>query len=325
MSGRWRRFYKGSPRLRRLSRRAKDAALLAAVRCGLWAGRQLGLERALAAADLVGGLLYRFLGPPRRLALAHIELVYGDTLSASAREALARAAFVNVARCFMEIVKIDEIRRRAAEYVEIEGLEVLQEMVASGQGGLIVTGHIGNWELLAAYCSWRGIPVAAVARRIYVGGLNDLLVEYRARQGVETILRESPQAARQLLRTIKRGAVLAMLIDQDTNVPSVSVPFLGRSARTPAGAATFALRRRELRVAAAFIERRPRGGHRITIRPPFEKPHSGDRTEDIRSLTRVFNAALEEQILRHPTEWVWWHRRWRNRPRPRIDLDAEVA
>ena len=268
--------------------------------------------------------MYRIIGQPRRLALEHIALVYGDRLSLPEREALARAAFANVARCFMEIVKIDAIRRQAERYVEIEGLDVLQGMVASGQGGLIVTGHIGNWELLAAYCSWRGIPVAAVARRIYVGGLNELLVDYRARQGVETILRESPQAARQLLRTIKRGAVLAMLIDQDTNVPSVSVPFLGRTARTPAGAASLALRR-ELPVAAAFIQRRPQGGHRITILPPFEKPDSGDENEDVRSLTCTFNAALEAQILGNPTEWVWWHRRWRNPPRPRVDLDAAVA
>jgi len=324
VAGRLRRFYKGSPRLRRAARTVKDESLLAAVRFGLWAGAKVPLERALRMADRVGGMLYGILGQPRRLALEHIQLVYGDTLTPAAREALARAAFVNVARCFMEIVKIDEIRRRADEYVEIEGLEILQGMVASGHGGIIVTGHIGNWELLGAYCSWRGIPIAAVARRIYVGGLNELLVDYRARQGVETILRESPQAARQLLRTIKRGAILAMVIDQDTNAPSVSVPFLGRTARTPAGAASFALRR-DLPVSAAFIQRRPQGGHRITIQPPFEKPTTGGQTEDIRRLTRVFNAALEEQILRNPAEWVWWHRRWRHSPRPRVDLDADVA
>lgn len=310
--------------MRRLSRTAKDAALLSTVRFGLWAGARLPLEPALAAAGYVGGLLSGILREPRRLALEHMELVYSDRLSERAREALVREAFANVARSFVEIVKIDEIRRRAGEYVEIEGLEVLQEMVASGQGGIIVTGHIGNWELLAAYCSWRGIPVVAVARRIYVSGLNELLVNYRARQGVETILRESPEAARRLLRTLKRGAILAMLIDQDTNAPSVSVPFLGRPARTPAGAASLALRR-DLPAAAAFIQRRPGGGHRITIAPPFEKPSTGDEREDVRRLTSAFNDALEAQILGNPSEWVWWHRRWRNPPRPRVDLDAEVA
>ena len=313
MSGRLRRFYKGSPRLRHATRAVKDAVLVGAVRFGLWAGGKLSLERALAIADRVGGLLYRVLRDPRRLALAHIDLVYGDTLTPAAKTALIRAAFVNVARCFLEIVKIDEIRRRADSYVETSGWEHLQAFADSGDGGIIITGHIGNWELLAAYCSWRGIPVAAVARRIYVRGLNELLVAYRARQGVETILRESPQAARQLLRTVRRGAVLAMVIDQDTNAPSVSVPFLGRAARTPAGAASFALRR-ELPVAAAFIQRRPQGGHRITILPPFAKPATGDQTEDVRQLTRAFNEALETQILKNPAEWVWWHRRWRNPP-----------
>lgn len=302
----------------------KDATLVAAVRLVLAAGARVPLARGLRAAEAVGGLLYRVLREPRRLALAHLELVYGAQLPPGAREALARAAFVNVARCLVEVVKIDEIRRRADEYIEIVGREHLDRMLAAGRGGLIVTGHIGNWELLAACCAWQGIPVAAVARRIYVPRLNELLVDFRARQGVRTILRESPGAARDILHTLRSGALLAMLIDQDTNAPSVSVPFLGRTARTPAGAASFALRR-DLPVTAAFIQRRPGSGHRITVLPPFDKPRTGDLTADIRALTRTFNAALEAQILRNPAEWVWWHRRWRHPPRPRLDLDAEVA
>jgi Kdo2-lipid IVA lauroyltransferase/acyltransferase len=185
-----------------------------------------------------------------------------------------------------------------------------------------VTGHIGNWELLAAFFSWRGLPIAAIARRIYAERLNELLVGFRARQGVQTILRESPHSAREILRALKANALLAMLIDQDTHAPSVSIPFFGRLARTPAAAASLAIRR-EVPALAAFIQRRPGGGHRITIKPAFRIEPSGDRSADIRALTRQFNAALEAQIRENPAEWVWWHRRWRRAPVAHLDLDRD--
>jgi KDO2-lipid IV(A) lauroyltransferase len=80
--------------------------------------------------------------------------------------------------------------------------------------------------------------------------------------------------------------------------------------------------RRQAPVAAAFIERRPQGGHRIIVHEPFELPDTGDRLEDVRQLTAAFNRAIEEQIRRRPEEWVWWHERWRRAPIPRLDLDA---
>ncbi|HXQ20657.1 MAG TPA: lysophospholipid acyltransferase family protein, partial [Candidatus Acidoferrales bacterium] len=241
---------------------------------------------------------------------------------AAARAHLARASFINIARCFFELAKIDEIRARWETYFEVEGWEHAQAMLTAGKGAVIVTGHIGNWELLAAYFAWRGVPVAAIARRIYAVRLNQILVDFRSRQGVQTILRESPSSARQILKALKANSVLAMLIDQDTHAPSISVPFFGRLARTPAAAASLAIRR-DIPAIAVFIRRRPGGGHRITVKPPFVIEPGGDLTTGIRSLTRQFNAAIEEQIRENPAEWVWWHRRWRRAPMAHLDLDRD--
>jgi KDO2-lipid IV(A) lauroyltransferase len=316
-----RRLYKRSPRLRRLGRRSKNKALAQAARLGLWLGGRLSLPHALRAAELLGAGLYRTLGESRRLADEHLRLAFGDTLTAAQRDSLARASFVNIARCFIELVKMDEIRARLDEYVEAQGHVHVEALLAPRTGAIVVTGHIGNWELLAAYWAWQGTPVAAVARRIYVPEINRLLVDVRARQGVETILRESPSSARQILRALKSNSILAMLIDQDTDVPSVSVPFFARMARTPLAAAALALRR-NLPVAPAFIERRPEGGHRITVQAPMLIERSGDFAADVAALTHRFNAVLEAQIRKNPAEWVWWHRRWRRPPRPRLDMDA---
>jgi len=315
------RLYKVSSRVRRLIRRLKNAAVAAVAQLALALLGLVSLDRALRVGDKTGALLYRLLRGSRRLALEHLRLAFGDRLSPAAYEHLARASFINIARSFCEVAKIDEIRARREEYFEVEGWEEAEWALAGETGAVAVTGHIGNWELLAAYFAWRGLKVAAIARRIYVPQLNRLLVGFRNRQGIETILRESPNSTRQILRALKSKAILAMLIDQDTHAPSISVPFFGRMARTPAAAAALAIRR-ELPAVAMFIQRRPQGGHRITIDPPFVIERSGDLQADIRSLTRRFNEVLERQVRRNPAEWVWWHRRWRRAPIAQLDLDG---
>lgn len=304
-------------------RRVKNAAVYLPLRAALAVLANLSLERALALADRVGDVVYFTFRGTRRLALQHIEMALGDSLSPNARARIVRAAFRNMARSFCEAVKFDTIREQLDDYVDVEGWEHMEAVLAPKRGAIAITGHVGNWELLAAYCALKGVPVAAVARRIYEPRINTLLVDFRRRNGVQTILRESPTASRDILRILRSGGILAMLIDQDTRVPSVSVPFFGRMARTPAAAAALAVRR-DLPVLPAFAQRRGEGGHRLTFLPPIQASRSGDRRRDVADLTRSFNQLIEERIRKNPAEWVWWHRRWRHAPIPRLDLDSEV-
>jgi KDO2-lipid IV(A) lauroyltransferase len=310
-------------RLRRITRRLKNSSVTTVTGLGLWYVNRLSLNDALRLGELAGALAFLTLRKPRRLAQEHLRLAFADEISPAGCAHIARASLVNMGRSFCEVAKIDDIRLQCDQYIEVEGREHIDESLKGGTGAVIITGHIGNWELLAAYWAWQGYSVVAVARRIYIDRLNQLVVDFRRRQGVETIMRESPHSARQLLRAIKNNSLLAMLIDQDTQVQSVSVPFFGHLARTPAAAASLAIRR-DLPAHAAFIQRRPEGGHRITVTPAFEFAKTGDVSADITTLTRAFNAALEAQVRRNPAEWVWWHRRWRRRPQAHLDLDMPV-
>jgi KDO2-lipid IV(A) lauroyltransferase len=318
-----RRIYKRSHRLRRFVRRRKDAVAYHLARFALWLPRTVSLPRALALADRVGDLIYLALPGTRRLALEHLALAFGDALPAAARERIARASFRNAARCFVELAKFDEIRPYFDDYTSIEGWQYWDEVRALDRGAIVITGHIGNWELLGAYFARKGIPIAAIARRINDSRLNQLLVDFRASNGVHTILRESPMSSREIIKILKQRGILALLIDQDIKAPSVSVPFFGRMARTPAAAAVLAVRR-DLPVVPCFAQRRPEGGHRFTIMPPIYPPQSGDRRRDVLELTRRFSEALEQRIRQNPAEWVWWHKRWRRAPVPRLDLDSEI-
>jgi len=318
-----RRLYKRSHRLRRFVRHRKDAAVYHLVRFALWLPRTVDLPRALALADRIGDLVYVALPGTRRLALDHLAMAFGDTLPAQAREEIARASLRNAARCFIELAKFEDIRPVFDAYVEVDGWNHWNEMMGGGRGGIVVTGHIGNWELLGAYAARQGIPVAAIARRLNDPRLNQLLVDFRASNGVRTILRESPKSSREIIKILNDHGLLALLIDQDIQAPSVSVPFFGRPARTPVAAAALAVRR-DLPVLPCSAQRRPGGGQRFRVGAPIYPPHSGDRRRDIIEMTRRFSEVLEQHIRENPAEWVWWHRRWRRPPVPRLDLDAEI-
>lgn len=318
-----RRLYRSIPGLRRGVKAVRNRALYDLLRSVVAGLRCVSLDRALGWADRAGDMMYSVAGGVRRLALEHVALAFGDTVSPAARERIVRASFRNIIRCFVEVLKFDAIRPQLDSYIEVEGWQHAESVHQRQQGAIIVTGHIGNWELLAAYFALKGFPIAAVARRIYDPRINSLLLGFRSGNGVQTILRESPSASREILTVLRRNGLLAMLIDQDTHAPSVSVPFFGRHARTPAAAAALALRR-NLPVIAVFAQRRPGGGHRLTIMPPLRIEATGDRKRDILALTKQFSRVIEERIRANPVEWVWWHRRWRRGPNPQLDLDAEV-
>ena len=135
----------------------------------------------------------------------------------------------------------------------------------------------------------------------------------RDRFGAETWPR-GPEVGRHLSRALKNNRVVGLLIDQDiADIPGVFVPFFGRPAWTPTGAATLALRRR-CPVIPAFIHRCPDGTHKLEILPPLPKPTTGSLESQVEQLTAASTACIERQVRAHPTQWVWTHRRWRTRP-----------
>jgi Kdo2-lipid IVA lauroyltransferase/acyltransferase len=317
-----RRFYKGS-RLRHFVRQRRKALMYHVARVVPGPLRATSLPRALVFADRAADLAYRTLPSARRLALEHLTIALGETHSPAAREDIARQAYRNTARCVVELAKLDDIRPHFDDYVSLEGWEHFEEVHALGRGAIAVTGHLGNFHLLAAYVGYRGIPIIAVAKREDDPRINRLLTDFHTSHGVRVILRDSAMSAKDTLRVLQRRGILAMQIDIDVRVPSVSVPFFGRPARTPAAAAVLSVRR-DIPVVPSFIQRRPEGGHHVTIMPPILPPKSGDRQADILELTRRFSQIIEDRIRRQPAEWYWWHRRWRRPPLPHFDLDAAI-
>jgi len=296
-------------RLRRATRDPRNAALARAIGGFSRALGALPMPAALAVGRGLGTAAHALLATPRRLAVAHMGLAFPE-LDLATRRRLVRATFRHAGQAFAELSLFETILRRP-DYVRLEGGEALDTALARGRGAIAVTGHVGNWELLAAWAAAIGYPITVVVRRVNDLRFHSLIVRFRAAAGVEVLVRDDPRFVAAVGDALRRNRVVAMLIDQDTRGAGVFVPFFGRPAHTPPGAALLALRAR-VPVVTAFIERRPEGGHLVRVAPvPAELPRG---REGVRELTARLTAAIEAQIRRSPAEWVWWHERWRKQP-----------
>lgn len=272
---------------------------------------ELEWRQAQAFGRGLGRLAWPLARRDRRRTLAHLAIAF-PARSVDERRRLGRANFAHLGTTLGECLYL--LRHDAAEvdrHVDLTGWEHVVQAAASGRPLLVLTGHCGNWELINALYARRGRPITAIARHLPEAGLDHLLVGFRSRLGTRTIRRGSPGAARDMLRTLRGGATLGMLIDQDTQVDGVWVPFFGRPAFTPVGAAELALRF-EARVLPTFIARRPDGRHQARVEAALELPR------DPCAATATMSERIEAQIREVPEQWVWLHRRWRRQPTPGV-------
>jgi len=270
------------------------------------------LGPALRIGAAGGALAYHLFGKTRRLALEHLAHAFPEKTEAERRD-IARRMFVHLAMSAMEITSIRHWDARLTEYMTERDPELLRAALARGKGIVYVTGHLGNWELMARFVARVGAPVSAVAKRGGDARLMGLIEQWRKEGGVTTLWREDPSTARALLRVFKRNEVLGILVDQDTRVQGVWVPFFGRPAYTPRAPADLALRTGAPILVGTSHRKgeRPGDGFVFEATEVAYDPAPADREAEVLRVTAACQAVMEEAIRRHPADWVWMHERWK--------------
>jgi KDO2-lipid IV(A) lauroyltransferase len=185
-------------------------------------------------------------------------------------------------------------------------VDVVRRLQAGGRGVLILTGHLGCWELLGAFLARRLPRFAVVTGTIHNPSVDELVQRRRRDSGLVVLPRDG--GPRPVVRHLRTGGTLAILLDQNTRVASRPVPFFGRPAPTPTGFAKLALRYRIPALPVVMARR----GHRHVIRhgTPLWPGSTAARNDAIDTYLRRCNAELETAIRRNPTEWIWFHQRW---------------
>lgn len=295
---------KGPP----LRKRVKRGLRFQALRLLLFSVRLLPFSAARAMGRTLGGIAGRLLARDRRLALAHLQKALPER--AADHEAIVDEMFRNLGEGAAELAFADRLDMRAYVGMTPEADAAVREILSRGDGAIVITGHIGNWELFLRGALAVGFDVCAVGKEQNDPRLTAWME--RLRGPGRTIWRGQPTAARQLLKTLRSNKVLAMLIDQDTRVQGVFVPFFGDLAWTPRAAAELSLRT-GAGIVALFCHRRPGGGHLISGGPVAFRSQ-GDFEADVIGLTAAMTRAIEDEVRRVPSDWVWMHRRWKTRP-----------
>ena len=250
-----------------------------------------------------------------RIGMRNLEIAFPER-SESERRRILRESYVNLGRSGAEYIRLAGFfHLRLKRRVTYAGLEYLDEAQRRhpGKGVLALAAHIGNFELLAPAHAMHGYPTSLVHHTQRFAAGETLLTLVRQRAGVHIIRKH--RAAREVIRTLRRGEVIGIPFDQNAKrSEAVWVPFFGELAATPSGLARLAVIS-GAPVHPVFIVRQPDGrSHVIEISSEIEHQRTEDADADVLENTRRYQKAIEDAVRKYPGQWLWTHRRLRTRP-----------
>ncbi len=266
----------------------------------------------LFVGNILGWMAFQLMGKVRFKALNNLERAWGNKLTFREKSGIARRCFINYGRSALDIMRIQHHYDQIKPNIEVEGLHHFVNAYERGRGIIGFTGHIGNFELLAAYVAREGYKTAVIGRELYDKRLDRLLVQNREAMGMVNVY--SSSSPKKILDLLRRGFVFGILIDTDSfRVAGEMMPFFGRPAKTPIAPTQLGLAAK-----AAFVPSYclclPDGRYKIVFEEELV-PDSYDRSrENVYRFTCRMNTVLEKIIRRYPDQWIWMHNRWHNRP-----------
>lgn len=271
---------------------------------------RLPLRVAYAIATAIGTVGYYAWPRGRNAMLANYAVVLPGAPN-EVRKRVARRSLVNYCRYLVDFIGFPRMTR-AQVMATVHGApeyDRLTREMEAGRGVVVVCMHFGNWDAGAGATAARGFELSVVAETFGDERLDTMVVGARERLGMRVIKLE--RAGPSLLRVLKKGEVLALLIDRPLEGDGVRVPFFGREIEVPAGPARLALRTGAKVLPTAF-PRLEAGKPDVDTLCDWdvELPATDDHDEDVRVLTARIVAAHERFIRERPDQWYMFRRMW---------------
>ena len=267
-----------------------------------------------AAAVRLGravGIFSYYLVPLRkRTALNNLRIAFPEK-SWRQRRRICRRTFANFGQTFFEFLRSpvrspEELNQR----VIFHGRALLYQAQQSQRGTLLLTGHFGNWEIMAAAICNLGFPITVIGKRQRNRLADELINSYRRGVGIETV--PLGMGLRQFLRALKQNKFVAILADQDAHREGVFVDFFNRPSATAPGVALLSLKTgAQIIFGTCVIGKK---GRYTVYLEPIPSDGLSDDEQGIRELTQRHARRLEQQIRRWPDHWFWMHKRWKTSP-----------
>ena len=278
--------------------------------------RLLGsLPRTLSrgAGIALGIAAYLLMGRLRRVGMRNLEIAFPQ-MQKREQSRIVRELFVGFGRHLAEFCMFPRYTEKNARRVAVyDGFENYAAGRDAGRGVLLLTGHLGAWEIGSFVHSIFGNPIKIVVRRLDNLKVDGLVERYRTLHGNQTFAKED--FARGLLAAMKAGETVGILMDTNMTPPQgVFVDFFGIPACTASGMARVALRSGAAVVPAFTIWDKKLKKYRVRFDSALQLVSTGDDDADAVSNTALFNQVIQDYVTRYPEQWLWVHRRWKTRP-----------
>ncbi|MBA4057489.1 MAG: lipid A biosynthesis lauroyl acyltransferase, partial [Marivirga sp.] len=263
------------------------------------------------------GFLGRFAGlfPTRThsLIIKHLTIAFGKEMDEKAIEKLSRKVFEFLGKNTGEMLRATRVKTLPdlEKFLVTHGLENYEKAIAKGKGVIFLTCHLGAFDLQVSNMALRGLNPNIIGTPLKDKRLNELLWNYRNKHGAIAI--ERGRETFRLIKVLKSGGSVALLIDQDTKVKSRFVNFFGKMAATPVGATVLAMKTGAA-VVPTYVYLDEDWKQHMHILPEIPMHLTGDDEADMIYNTQILTNFIEDVVRQHPEQWVWMHGRWRTKP-----------
>lgn len=270
---------------------------------------------ALVLARAAGGLGY-FCVPSLRVGiLRNLKFAYGEEKTSGEIEAIGKKVLGHMLQTAFDFLRFTQFAgfKKVPPFIEAgDAFSFCKDLLQEGKGLIIMTAHMGNWELLAGIFGMQGFSGAVVGRRIYYEPYNRWIVGLRQSVRVETIYRD--QAIREIHAQLKGNGIVGLLPDQDMdNIRGVFVNFFGRPAYTSVAPVKIALSN-GTPLLPAFLIRIPGDRYKLVLGEVIRPRLEGNRNEAVHHYTTMWMRSFEAVIRQYPEQWAWMHNRWKTTP-----------
>ncbi len=274
---------------------------------------RLSPERADAWGRRLGWLIGSALRYRRAEVLATLRRCFPEKSAGECR-AVAAGMYAHLGHTLVETLRMDAIDREWIDRaIDLQGLDIIRRALAGGRGAIMLTAHIGHFQLPSMIAGFFGLPLTSITKEVKPAALNEHWRRVRARFGVATLNRRG--SFRACLAVLKANGLLGFVLDQNMKRhEGIFVDFFGRPACTSPGLALLSVMAGSP-VIPVFCWRLPEGRYRIEVWPAMAPPPNRDPAT-VRQATQDYTALIESAIRRRPEQWIWIHRRWRTRPAP---------
>jgi KDO2-lipid IV(A) lauroyltransferase len=278
--------------------------------------QMLSLNGVCLLARLLGNVFYHTSPKRREIARINLDIAFGDTKTTEEKNNIAKQSMIYMVMIALQCLWVTRNTEQRVSQLfpsDPEGMKHFNDCMKRGKGAFFLMAHYGNWELLGVYMGYKKFSqVSAIARKLDNPYFENLIIKLRTISGGGVIEKEGSPL--KVVRAMKRNSCVGVMMDQNGGIGGLFVDFFGKKAATPRSLAMLSYS-----TGAGVIPFIPyptdKGTYQAVFLPELKLGKTGDKDADIFRWTEEYQKVLEKIIRERPEPWMWFHRRWKSRPK----------